>query len=163
MSDSAPVDYWDSCVFLSLIDPGSPRRDEIRQCMDEASKGARRILTSTLTVTEVAFLAEERHSGLSNVAMATINALWVPPSPVTLINYHYGIATQARDLIREGMESSRTLKPADAIHLASALSLDVTHLETYNMEHFRRWDGTGGIKVREPQALNSPLDFGDQR
>ena len=163
MPDPVSVDYWDSCVFLSLIDPDSPRRAEIRQCMDEASKGARRILTSTLTVTEVAFLSEERHSGLSSIGRNTINALWVPPSPVTLVNYHYGIATQARDLIRDGMASGKMLKPADAIHLASALSLGVTHFETYNIDDFRRWDGTGGIKVREPQALNSPLDFGDQR
>ncbi len=54
--------YWDSCVFLSYIDAEKDRVDTLETILDEVHKsgGAKKIVTSTVSIVEVAFGAQEK-------------------------------------------------------------------------------------------------------
>jgi hypothetical protein len=59
-----------------------------------------------------------------------IDALWNDDSVINLIELHDGIALHARELMRRALTQNWSLKPADAIHLASAQWLRVTEIHT---------------------------------
>lgn len=126
--------YWDSCVFLSFVENHPDRASDIETLMGEAEQGRIEIVTSTVSITEVAFAPEEREKkALSQTVDAAINGLWRSPSPIKLVEFHGGIADRARDLLRTALTSGiKMLKPMDAIHLATALTLNVDEFQTYD-------------------------------
>ncbi len=91
-TDAARV-YWDACVVLSYINADSERLPVLGELLAEARRGKVRIVTSTLSVVEVAFAAEEqRRQAPDPVTEAQIDALWTPGSVITLAEFHFGIA-----------------------------------------------------------------------
>jgi predicted nucleic acid-binding protein len=162
-SKSEPVlIYWDSCVPLAYINGEPGRVVDVRALLDEARRGLWEIVTSTYTVTEVAFAkAEKDASALVPSALSDIDKLWRPPSPIKLVEFHIGIAESARDLLREAVKRGWRLKPGDAIHLATALDMEVVTLHTYNLQDFDRWAGALGFTVENPQPLEAQLDSVD--
>lgn len=159
MPNSATLCYWDSCVFLALINEEQDRLPYIRACLDEAQAEDRRIITSTFTITEVAFAAQERSDrALDSVTLERIDKLWKPiSSPVRLADYHIGIGETARDLMRSGVEQGWRLRPRDAIHLATAVYEKAQELNTYNISDFKRWEAILGMTVQEPNPFNPQL------
>jgi predicted nucleic acid-binding protein len=153
MPNSDPeICYWDSDVLLSYIDGVTGRVENIRSFMADADNGLITIATSMLTIVEVAFGAAEKVGGaLDPGKEADIRSLWLPPSPIKLIDLHLGIAERARELIREAITRGvKMLKPADATHLASAESVGATRLHTYNLDDFDRWAPIIGATVEHP-------------
>jgi predicted nucleic acid-binding protein len=125
--------YWDACVFLSYINGDDGRVDVIQQLLDEATGGAFELVTSTVSQVEVAFGKAEQEGGTTDQdTLDKIEALWVPDSPVKLIEFHRLIAKDARDLVRAARLDGRKLTPLDAVHLASAARLGVTEFQTYD-------------------------------
>lgn len=51
----------------------------------------------------------------------------------------------------------KTPKPADAIHLATAIIVGATELQTYNIADFAKAATVAGIKVCEPYVVQPPL------
>ncbi len=149
-----PVLYWDACVLLSYIDATPGRVDHIRELLTEADSGRHEVVTSILSVTEVAFGAQEKAEGLLDAETdARIAKLWVPPSPVQIIEFHHLIARRARELLRERIAHGwPRLMPADAIHLATAESVGASRLHTYNVSDFERWGPVIGVTVEEPMS-----------
>jgi predicted nucleic acid-binding protein len=143
--------YWDSCVFLSYIENHPDRASDIDTLLQEAEKGNIEIVTSTVAITEVAFAPEERDKkALSKAVDDAINALWRSPSPVKLVEFHAGIADRARDLLRTALTSGiKMLKPMDAIHLATALTLGVDEFQTYD-EPLMRYSELFSLKMGKP-------------
>lgn len=144
--------YWDSCVFLSYIDADKDRIDVLDAIFDDIqrSNGAKKIITSILTKTEVIASAEERATKtLSLEVEQKIDALWNDDSVVGIIEFHDGIAIKARKLMRKALEQGWSLKPADAIHLASAQWLGVDEIHTYD-DKWPRYSMMVGCKICEP-------------
>jgi predicted nucleic acid-binding protein len=112
-----------------------------------------------LSVTEVAFAAQEKVGGVLDEATENrIKKLWLPPSPIKLVEYHLLIAERARELLRERITRGWSrLKPADAIHLATAESVGATHLHTYNTSDFAQWGPVIGVQVGEPVSANPQM------
>ena len=52
-----------------------------------------------------------------------------------------------------------SLKPMDAIHLATAQRLNVAELQTY-CERLHKWSGKLGFPVAEPQTAQGTLGVG---
>lgn len=146
-------------MFLALINEEQDRLPYIRACLDEAQAEDRRIITSSYTVTEVAYAAQERSDQvLDSVTLERIDKLWKPiSSPVRLADYHIGIGETARDLMRSGVEQGWRLRPGDAIHLATAVFEKVQELNTYNISDFKRWEAILGMTVQEPTPFNPQL------
>jgi predicted nucleic acid-binding protein len=78
--------YWDSNVFLSAINAKPEERIPIIEAiLDDCDHGDVEVLTSVLSIAEVAFAeSEKRERKLSEGIEAKIQKLWVPPSPFKL-------------------------------------------------------------------------------
>lgn len=146
--------YWDACVFLSYINGVPDRLPTIDALLRESEdpENEREIVTSTLSIVEVAFaLAEKEARTLDTETERKIDALWTDRGAVKLVEFHEGIAREARSLIRSAMSSGLSLKPADATHLATARSLRVAEFHTYSKD-LPRFSSVLGISVKEPET-----------
>jgi predicted nucleic acid-binding protein len=142
--------YWDACVFLSYINGVVERLPDIDGLLAEAEKRAVRLITSVVTVVEVATSETERTSGaLDPQVEAKIASLWQPPSPIDLVDFHPLIAAGALRLIRGGIPHGWRLKPLDAIHLATAQRMAVDEIHTYSTD-WDRYAPILGCKICRP-------------
>jgi predicted nucleic acid-binding protein len=156
--DKPKRSYWDSCVFLALINGETDRVTVISELLESARKGEIEVVTSVLTITEVAHATVERQSGsLSSELLRKIDALWEPPSPVKLAEFHRLIAEGARDLMRRALQEGRRLKPADAIHLSTAARNRCDEVLTY--DKLTGYADMVGVKISEPSCAVQPLPY----
>lgn len=132
-NDDLPRYYWDACVFLSYVEEQENRLPDIDSFLTQAKKGEIEIVTSTLSMVEVAYAPIERTGEqLEPQEERQIEKLWRPDSPVTLVEFHPLIAYDAKRLIRLGLPRGWSLKPNDAIHLATAERMSVDAVHTYD-------------------------------
>lgn len=109
-AEDPPLVYWDADVFLSFIDALPDRIVELESLLDASRRGEIRIVTSTVTIVEVAFGAQEQVGGaVSEETGKRIAALWTPGSPILPVEFHELLAEQARDLVRRGLSDQRSL------------------------------------------------------
>jgi len=151
--------YWDSCVFLSYIDAEEGRVDVIEGILEEIqrSKGTRKIVTSSVSIVEVAFGAQEKlKRTLDPSILAKIDALWGDTSVLAIIEYHDGIARIARDHMRDAMARSTKLTPLDAVHLASAQWLGAYEVQTYD-DGLWKFEDVIGRKICSPYVLQNRI------
>jgi predicted nucleic acid-binding protein len=140
--------YWDSCVFLSFINGLVERLPDIETLLLEAEKDTIELMTSTLTIVEVAFAATEQNQhALDEDTKERINKLWIPP--VKLVEFHRLIAEDARDLMRRALTKQWSLKPLDAIHLSTAARMAVVEFHTYD-EKLPKYSELVGCKIQRP-------------
>jgi predicted nucleic acid-binding protein len=153
MPDRPTKIYWDACVFLSFIN-GEPeeRVNVIQQLMEEASTGKHEIVTSAVSIVEVAFgKAEQDGHAPNQETLEKIEQFWLPDSPIRLMEFHRLVARDARDLVRLAAITAEevSLKPLDAIHLASAQRLEVGDFHTYDGNLLKR-SGSLGFPIQHP-------------
>ncbi len=155
MPDPRNAIYWDSCVFLSYVNEVPDRMPVLDALLHESSNGTIKIYTSGIAKVEVAFAASERENrSLSPDIEERIDSLWNDPGTVTTVEFHDGIGRLARILMRTALTVGRSLKPFDAIHLATAQwlsehSVNIVAVHTYET----RWRGLGslvGLTIEEP-------------
>ena len=87
----------------------------------QRSGEAVQLITSVLSVVQVAFaLREQQKKALDSQTEARISKLWEIGSPIMLVEFYELLAVKAKNLMRASIERGFSLKPADAIHLATA-------------------------------------------
>jgi predicted nucleic acid-binding protein len=152
--------YWDSCVPLSYVNGTPDRTPVIDELLRHARRGEVELITSVLSITEVAFAASEQADGdLSEEVEDRIDSLWTPDSPIELVEFHDLIARDARGLIRRGVQQKwGKLKPPDAIHLATANRVGVDRFHTYD-DRLLRWDGVLGFPVTRPEVAQGTFEL----
>jgi len=154
--------YWDSCVFLSYLMGYADRAPMIDAVLNEvrASRGSIRIVTSTISIAEVAFASYEKDARALDAAVeARIDAMWADTSLLTLVEYHELIGRSARSRVRKAIEEKRVIpKPPDAIHIASALSVGALEVHTYD-DPLLRLSGWAQLPIVVPRT-QSPELFG---
>lgn len=159
MPDTRQGVYWDADNFLSYVNGYPDRLPTLDALLDESASGALRLYTSALSQVEVAFAAsEQKRRRLDPDEEQKIDGLWSDPAVAEIVEYHDAIGQQARALIREAITRGWSLKPMDAIHLATAqwlvtVGFDVDEFHTYD----RRLDKFGlivGFRVCEPYTAN---------
>ena len=160
MSDEPRRIYWDSCVPLSYLN-GVPNRVPI---IEELFKQARaeeiELLTSSVSRVEIAFVQAEKDSGeLDQEAKEAIDAFWLPGSPIKTVEFYDLIADDAKTLIRRGIEQGwGSLKPMDAIHIATAQRMRVSEMHSYD-DRVQKWSGKLGFPIADTgtaQGILSP-------
>ena len=151
MSSKARVIYWDSCVFLHYIEGTRQWMPVLDALLEEASQSNDLVIvTSTISITEVAFAEPERdNQNLDPKIVAAIDDLWNDRSAVKLVEYSEVIARDARELLRRKVQLGRHLKPMDAIHLATAVNRHVSDFHTMDGKLQRDWQDLG-FSIRHP-------------
>ena len=150
--------YWDSCVWLHYIN-GTPEYKDVLDILlrDSAMRyGDIHLITSVIAQTEVAFGAvEQNNQTLDADVEQKIDSLWKDRRAITLVEYYPALALEARGLIRMSVEQGWSLRPYDAIHLATAKRLRVTEFHTYD-DKLLRFSGDLGFPVTEPYVHGGP-------
>lgn len=121
MPDAEPDIYWDANPFLSYVNGYPDRLPTLDALLDKSVGGTFKLYTSALSQVEVAFAtSEQRRRSLDPAEEQKIDSLWSAPGVVEIVEYHDGIGQQARALMRDAITHGWSLKPMDAIHLATA-------------------------------------------
>ncbi len=145
--------YWDACVFLSAINANKDRLPTINSLLDDCDAGNLTIFTSYLSVAEVAFAESEKtDSILDDSIEEKIDKLWQPPSPIKLIEVDPFIVLDAKALIRGAIKRGWGLKPADAIHLATAQRVKVQYFHTYDTDKLKKFEQITALKIEVPKS-----------
>ena len=137
--------YWDSDAFLGWLSNDPGKSDKCGGVISRAERGEVLIVTSTLTLAECLWM---RGQAKVPEDKALIVRRFFRRSYIRVYNVTRKIAEQAQDLVWQN-----GIKPKDAIHVATAIGLDVTALETFD-EGLLRKSGTVGeplLKIRQPE------------
>jgi predicted nucleic acid-binding protein len=150
--------YWDSNVFLSAINANPERLPVIEAILDDCDHGDVEIHTSVLSIAEVAFAEfEKRERQLSDEIETKIEKLWVPPSPVKLHEISQHVANDAKALMRRAIREGWSLRPPDAIHLATARRREVDEFQTYDTRKLEKFSKIVGYRIIQPRTDRLPF------
>ena len=150
--------YWDTDVFLSYLNDNPDRIPTLQAILDNVSKDKQHlIVTSTITKVEVAWVAHEKlNRVLSTDEENRIDALWDDSSVIEFVEFHDDIAIFARNIMRTGMMKGWKLRANDAIHLASAQSVQCYEVNTYD-DKWKKYEELIGITIKEPSVIQPTL------
>ena len=157
--------YWDSCVFLSYFGHETQRWPVLDGILSEVrqSHGQRKIVTSACTLIEVAYLASELATRTLDIDFEErLEVFWGDRSIVEVIEIHTELTRRGRQLIRQSIQEGwRHLKPADALHLASAQWLtqwkNVREFNTYNVRDYEHFAAVMPFTICEPHIIQPSL------
>lgn len=118
--------YWDTVCFLGVLNEEPDKLSACRAVIGAAEKGDVRIVTSALTIAEVLWpkgrplqLPKEK----AEVVQGFFQHEWIVVRDIDRF-----IAERARALVWE----NKSLKPKDALHVATALDAGVEQFDTYD-------------------------------
>lgn len=153
--------YWDANILLSYLNAVPDRLAVIEELLRQARAEDIEIVTSALSITEVAFAQGEKDvEQLDAQVEQNIDELWAPGSPIATVEFYDLIAYGARSLVRQGIPQGwGLLKPIDAIHLATAQHFAVSEFHTYDKK-ILRWNGHLAFLITEPGTAQAVLDTG---
>lgn len=158
MPDEQPRYYWDACVLLSYINGNPDRLSHIDSFMDKSGKDFL-LVTSALSIIEVAFgKAEQDGQALDSETENKINGLWVPGSPIKVVEFYPLLAHEAKELMRKVLARGWQLKPLDAAHLVTARRISATEFHTYDDKLFK-YNEEIGMKIGPPISATPRLPF----
>jgi predicted nucleic acid-binding protein len=129
--------YWDSCAWIGLIMEEPEKIGACRYVIDEAKNGNILIWTSALSIAEVYKAKCPSAIGIPTERDAAFQE-YVLESYVEVIQVTRDVATLARSLLRKFGPPLK--KPADAIHLASAVLNNIIEFHTYDRDDLIRLD-----------------------
>ena len=127
--------------------------------LDMSARGEIQLHTSEVSRVEVAFaLVERQRRALDSQTEELIDSLWADTATITMVEYHSGISSVARGLMRQAVPHDWRLKPLDAIHLATAqwlldVGIQVAGFHTYD-KSLEKYGSMVGFKICEPYTPN---------
>ena len=158
MPDTPAILYWDSSAFLSYVNEIPDRIPTLEALLESSANGIIELYTSTISHVEVAFGAsEQQQRRLDPEIEQQIDSLWSDPKVVVSVEYHGRIGQTARDLMRHAVTRGWSVKPLDAIHLATAqwlssLGIEIDEFHTYDTRLFK-YVPIVDFNVCEPHTL----------
>ena len=140
--------YWDTSVFLCFLWEGEKDRRLIcESILKHAQQGDVQIITSMYTLVEVIRPRQMKHPHpLTNQQVATLEGMFKWPF-IKKIQVHEDLAFKAARLAREC-----GLKPADAIHAATAINAHVDELQAWDSDYSKV---SHLVKVAAPDYLHN--------
>jgi len=133
MAKSIDRIYWDACAWIALIQRekilvnGQLEDREVlcRLVLAQGERGKIELVTSFLSYAEVCKHPNAKTAGEDKIA-AYFEHDYILPMPVDR-----SIGEQARKLLMSGLPA---LYPADAIHIASAITANVREMHTFDKD-----------------------------
>lgn len=113
--------YFDSSVFLAYFNGDELHLSNIEAVLAEIKRDEMKLITSSFTVIEVAYIQHERLKGkFAEKDEERLDEFWANAEVVLLVDLNPFITKIARDLVRTAKQNGHSLKPGDAVHLATA-------------------------------------------
>lgn len=141
---AVPRRLWDACVVLAYLSGDTQVKPACDLIINQAESRQLEIVVSTIAEAEVAYLP-----GLSIEDSEAKIREFFSREYIVVVSYDSPIARIARRLIRNYRPG---LKPADAVHMATALQWRIPILETIDPD-LLKLDGKEGnppIIIRKP-------------
>ncbi len=142
-------------MFLALVNEEPGRYQTVEALLEDADKEECEVFPSLLSIVEVAFGDQEKKGrAVSTKVEKLIDKLWHPRSPVKLVDVETLVCLEARNIIRNSMKQGWTkgqdwsIKPPDAIHIATAKRLRASYFFTYDVRLLNI--KSAEIDIREP-------------
>ena len=144
--------YLDANVLLAYVNDEPERADVVQSLLEDAEDGKVQVLTSNLSIAEVAFIAYDEEPGFGTDDEAAIDELWSPNSPVKLAELSRLVAHTARSIIRKARDNETArVRSADAVHLATAEINACDRFYTYEDANTRSgWNALIQADVSKP-------------
>lgn len=154
--------YWDSCVFIHLIQGNEPSGgNDLKTLIAQAKEGKIEIVTSTITMAEVVkpYRCDGKSMAEADKQLAVSAFI---DHPIILVDVIQPIAARARE-IQWGIEG---IKPYDAIHLATAEFAKVVRFDTTDqatiidkVKAATGFSWNHAFQVEFPKCLQTELDL----
>ena len=142
MPENKTAIYWDANTFLSYVNEHPDRMPTLEALLESSAGSDIKIYTSALSQVEVAFAAaEQKRRLLDPQEEQKIDRLWSDPDAIEVVEFHSAIGQQGRALMRDAITRGWSLKPLDAVHLATA-----------------EWLSSAGFRVAEFHTYDRGLD-----
>jgi predicted nucleic acid-binding protein len=154
--------YWDSCVFLAYIKQEKGRADVIERLWEEIVNEKNGIIvTSTISIVEIAFGVDDAKGSilLTPEISQQIDDIW-RDSSILLVETPAKVMYDARKLMRDAWQNQWSLKPYDAVHLATAMFVEssgrlISEFNTYD-KPLEKYAPMTGILIKEPECDPKP-------
>lgn len=159
--------YWDACAWIAYIaretavrqkDGSTENRFTMCQAVLKAAEAGKiEIVTSAFTLAEVCKAPDVKGSPIDNLPA------FFEKSYILIVPVDLSVGRRAQTMQASGLVS---LKPPDAIHLASALRADAPEINTFDTD-LLKLDGTiprkegDPLKIIKPGTGGSPLPLLD--
>ena len=137
---------WDSSVIIGYLAGDEAVYEPCRSIIEQAERGELEIVVSALAAAEVAFLERYPQEESEDIIREFFGRRYI-----VLVAVDARMAAVARSLVSRYRKEMR-IKPADAIHLATAVQLSLPVLETTDSDllRFSGLEGNPSVVVREP-------------
>lgn len=138
--------YWDSDCFLGHFQADGGKAEKCDGVLQRAERGEVLIVTSALTLAEVLWM---RGGPRLSKEKAELVQKFFRRSYIRVYNVSRKISEAAQILVWDN-----SIKPKDAIHVATAIHLKADALETFDRELIGKSGKVGSplLLIREPQA-----------
>lgn len=150
--------YWDANVFVDFFSATIGKIEILKAILEEASNGEVKIFTSVLSQVEVAYVESEKSTGILGVDTEKMMDEFWKDDVIELIEIHPFIINRSRRIIRDAKGGGyKTIKAADAIHLATAEWIKADEMHTYNLKDFEKSAQVIGMRVCHPYTAKPRL------
>lgn len=121
MASEPRLSYWDANLFIHYAAKSPQWIETLDALVSEARSGDLKIATSAFSVVEAAFTPKEKQDAvLTPEVERAFAAMFDDFAMVRVVEFDRQIAQAAHDLMRSVLTHGRSLKPGDAIHVATA-------------------------------------------
>lgn len=160
MMSDPPASYLDASAVLAFLNNEAGRAEDLEALFEEAEQGNVRLVASTITLAEVAYIRASDAKSDSEMD-ARIDDLLVERGIIGLIECTEDIARGARRYVRPGAGQTQRLKPLDAIHLSSAAAVGVDYFLTYDSD-FDVLAPDVDFEITKPAPAQPKLDLREE-
>jgi predicted nucleic acid-binding protein len=144
--------YWDSCVWIGLLNEEPDKVDSARWVVERAERGEVEIWTSTITLAEVYKIVPA--GGTADPEGDKKLDEFLAQPYIVHVQVDQDVAMEARRLLRAKLPGLR--KPYDAVHIACAAWHNIETFHTFDRDDLLPLNGLIKCRNGNPMTVCKP-------